>query len=123
MLRASSVTIPQANRNEAGRLAREVDLVSREFQAAKRDLADEDSQFGASNCWGYVRLTFDAGIADLVHCHPDGCLRDRLRGEVVFGARPFLGGVVVQLVASGSRATCVCFWRHSLRPHFGSAVC
>lgn len=41
MLRASSVTVPQAGTREAGRLAREDDLVSRESQAVKRDLADK----------------------------------------------------------------------------------
>ena len=44
--RASGVTVPRAGRNEAERLAKEDDLVSRESRAAKRDLADKHSQLG-----------------------------------------------------------------------------
>lgn len=122
MLRASSVTVPRAGRNEADRLAEEDDLVSRRSRTAKQDLTDKHSQLGASNSNEDCRLTFDTVIPDLVRRHLDGSLRNRLRRETILAARPVFGGVVVQLVASGSRATCLSFRRH-FRPHFDAAVC
>lgn len=76
----------------------------------------------ACNACEDCKFTFDTVIPDLVRRHLDGSLRNRLRREMILAARLLFEGFVLQLVASGSRATCFSFRRH-FRPHFGAAVC